>query len=135
MGHRHALSEINVTPLIDVLLVLLIIFMVVTPIAARGLDVGLPAPPDRVAPPPPVPAPLVLELVPTGLSLNGLPLLDLRALESRLQDVFATRADRTLYVKAAGGVSYGRVVEAMDVARGCGADRIGLIGQEADLKD
>lgn len=107
------------------MLVLLIISMVVTPLATRGLDVGLPG--KSQTPPPPRPTPLVLRLEVAGMTLNATPVLDLETLGSQLHDRFALRSDRTLFVKAAGAIPYGRVVEAMDVARGAGADRIGIV--------
>jgi biopolymer transport protein ExbD len=126
MGSRKALADINVTPLIDVMLVLLIIFMVVSPMSTRGLDVGLPDKDPRPVRQDP-PTPLILRLGADGMSLNQSPVLDIATLGSRLQERFASRVDRTLFVKADGSIPYGRVVEAMDVARGAGAERIGIV--------
>ncbi len=127
-GRRGGLvSEINVTPMADIMIVLLIIFMVVTPVATRGLDTALPqpAPPTTLAGPPP--PSLVLGLGREGLTLNRTPVASLEDLEARLRQLFETRSDRTLFVHAAPQIPYGRVVEAMDVARGAGADRIGIL--------
>jgi biopolymer transport protein ExbD len=122
-------AQINVTPLVDVLLVLLILFMIVTPMTTRSLDSALPVPappsPEASTPPPPS---LVLELDDAGLALNRRPLASLADLESRLRDVLATRADKTLFVSASGAVGYGAVVEALDAARAAGVTRIGLLG-------
>jgi biopolymer transport protein ExbD len=122
-------AQINVTPLVDVLLVLLILFMVVTPMTTRSLDSALPVPappsPETSTPPPPS---LVLELDDAGLALNRRPLASLADLESRLRDLLATRADKTLFVRASGRVAYGAVVEALDAARAAGVTRIGLLG-------
>lgn len=124
-------SDINVTPLIDVLLVLLIIFLVVAPVAPRALDASLPKPdPERTSPPPP--PGIVLEVRGDSFALNGTPVWDASELGSRLQEAFEARGDRTLFVRASGEVSYRRVIEALDVARGAGAERIGMLDTEAE---
>jgi biopolymer transport protein TolR len=125
MRQGGVLSQINVTPLIDVMLVLLVVFMVASPQRSRSVDAGLP---QRPSPPVSTPKPsLVLSVEESGLDLNGAPIPSLEALAERLRDAFSTRADHTLFVRAAGRLRYGRVIEVMDVARGAGADRLGLL--------
>jgi biopolymer transport protein ExbD len=122
-------AGINVTPLIDVMLVLLILFMIVAPMSPRGLDATLPESPGPTPPPPPVGIPLVLTVEAATFSLNSLPLADAQALDEQLKEALGPRSDRTVFVRAVGHVSYGRVVAAMDAARGAGADRIGILGE------
>lgn len=116
-----AVAEINITPLIDVLLVLLIIFMLVAPVTPRALDAGLPKP--EAGPPMPV---LVLSADAQLLLVNTDPVDGLGRLETVTRELLAARADKTVFVRAR-GVDYGRVVEVMDAARAAGAERIGLM--------
>ena len=129
-GRPRAVADINITPLIDVMLVLLIIFMTVVPVTRRGLDAALPAKATAGGWPAP-PAPVIV-VESTALTLNGQAMLTLPEMAAGLRDVLVTRADKTVFVRSRDDVSYARVVEVLDAARGAGAERIGLVQAASD---
>jgi biopolymer transport protein TolR len=123
-----SLAEINIIPLVDVVLVLLLIFMLTAPMMYRGIDVNLP---KAAAKPTAVEERMVLTLTrERGLYLNDKPLA-LATLDTQLAAAFRGRTDKTLYLKADAGLSYGAVIETMDRVRRAGIDRLGMVTEPA----
>lgn len=129
-GVQH---DINVTPLIDVVLVLLIIFMVLTPMMQKAHQINLPAPPDTtVQQPPPDPAnpQLIISMEKDKtLSLNQ-EAVKLPDLQKRLREVLGERSTKIVFFKCDASVKYADAMNVMDVMRGAGVEKIGIITEE-----
>ena len=133
-GGKGGMScDINMTPMIDVLLVLIIIFMVITPLTPKGLEARVPQPPPPNQPPPPENDRTVVVIIEKdkSMKINQESIL-FENLSKRLEDIFKTRAERVVFVKGDPDLEYQEVAKVIDVAKGVGIDQVGLMTKKVE---
>jgi biopolymer transport protein TolR len=126
-----SLSEINVTPLVDVMLVLLIIFMVTAPMLKMGIGVQLPQAETQSAP---AEEGMILTITPDRfIHIEGQP-VNINLLQTRLQQQLFNKESKVIFIQADESLNYGYVIRVMDIAKKAGVERVGLITEPPDRK-
>jgi biopolymer transport protein TolR len=127
--NKGVVSDMNVVPLIDILLVLIIIFMVITPTTPKGLDtlIPQPAPPNAKEDPAVLAKTIVVQVTASGKVLINQDETTWDQLGPRLEDIFKQRAEKVAFVKGDDSVDFSQVARAIDIMRANGVDKVGLI--------